>query len=257
MTPALRAILEAIPTVGETATRRALGKFLVALPDGECIARVTSEPAADGSGCSLHFAVRRNCIRLAGDLLEHGASSSEVDAAGNQPLHLAAQQASYDLCQLLIDFGADMEARTKSGETALALAARLGHTLTARVLIEGGADVNCSDRDGWTPLHYAAFGGYSDLCDLLLNRNADAKTLTKEGEGEAPDCAASLARLRNYQDLADTLELAMDAQTPPPGLDSTAAADFDELLRSNPADQRFLEALKIQHGLYGGPALLD
>ena len=256
MTAALRAILDAIPTVGETATRRALGKFLASLPDCESITQVASEPASDGSGCALHFAVRRNCIRLAGDLLEHGASSSEVDAGGNQPLHLAAEQASYDLCQLLIDFGADLEARTKSGETPLALAARHGHTLTARVLIEGEAQVNCSDREGWTPLHHAAHGGYSDLCDLLLNRNADAKALALGREGEAPACAASLARLRNYQDLADTLELAMEAQSPA-APDAAAAADFDELLRSNPADQQFLEALRIQHGFDGDRALLD
>lgn len=252
MTPQLRAIFEAIPTVGEMATRRALGRFLASLEDTETIAQVIGEPAADGTGCALHFAVRRNCLQLTRDLLEFGASGSAVDAEGNQPLHLAAALASYDLCRLLIDFGVDLEACTGSGETALALASRLGHTLTARVLVEGGADVNSCDREGWTPLHHAASGGYSDFCELLLNRGADANTLTKEREGAVPACAASLARIRNHQDLADALELAMEAQTPLP-----APLDFDDLLRGNPADQRFLEALKIQHGLFGDPALLD
>ena len=48
MTPQLRAIFEAIPTVGEIATRRALGRFLASLEDTESIAQVIGEPAADG-----------------------------------------------------------------------------------------------------------------------------------------------------------------------------------------------------------------
>jgi len=207
---------------------------------------VLSTSAEDGAGSSLHFAIRRNCVRLVSELLEQGASTSTVDGAGNQPLQAAGGQASYEICQLLVDFGADLEVQTKAGETALALASRLDFVLTARALIESGACVNCYDKDGWMPLHNAAFGGFSDLCDLLLSKNAEATALTRD---ETPECAASIARARNYQNLADMLELAMDTQTTLTIANAANVADFDQIVQNSPSDQFFLESLKIQHTL--------
>ena len=88
---------------------------------------------------SLFSAVDANCIALATELLDYGASVDARDRLGAKPLSHAARSGHLEMVDLLLARGAPIDARNLAGATALYFAAEAGHPSIAQRLMERGA----------------------------------------------------------------------------------------------------------------------
>ena len=90
---------------------------------------------------TLFSAADGNCIGLATELLDFGASVDARDRLGARPLSHAARFGHLEMVDLLLARGAPIDARNLAGATALYYAAEGGRTSVAQRLIGRGADV--------------------------------------------------------------------------------------------------------------------
>jgi ankyrin repeat protein len=119
-----------------------------------------------------------NCINLATQLLDQGASIDARDRIGAKPLSHAARSGHLEMLDLLLARGAPIDARDLNGATALYYAAERGHGPIVQRLIERGADVKLSGKSGVSPIAAAAYAGRDSIVAMLLAHGAD---------GHAPD----------------------------------------------------------------------
>jgi uncharacterized protein len=131
---------------------------------------------------TLFSAVDANCLDLATQLLDQGASVEARDRLGARPLSHAAKAGHLGLVDLLLARGAPIDARNLAGSTALYLAAEGSHILIAQRLIERGADVKLAGRSGITPIAAAAYAGNDIIFDALLARGADERAPDDTGK---------------------------------------------------------------------------
>jgi uncharacterized protein len=122
---------------------------------------------------TLFSAVDGNCIALATELLDHGASVDARDRLGARPLSHAARFGHLEMVDLLLAHGAPIDARNLAGATALYFAVEGGHTPVVQRLIERGADVKLTGRSGISPVAAAAYVGNDTIVETLLARGAD------------------------------------------------------------------------------------
>ena len=80
---------------------------------------------------ALFSAADGNCIALATDLLDHGASVDARDRFGARPLSHAARFGHLEMVDLLLARGAPIDARNLAGATALYFAAEGGRSLSS------------------------------------------------------------------------------------------------------------------------------
>ena len=97
----------------------------------------------------LHFAVSRDDIKAAKNILENG--KVEINAMrppGVSPLHQACATGSLECIDLLLRHGASVELKTWQGQSALQVAARYGHFEVAELLLQNGANMD-DIKDGF------------------------------------------------------------------------------------------------------------
>jgi uncharacterized protein len=133
---------------------------------------------------TLFGAVDRNCVELASQLLDQGASVDARDRLGARPLSHAAQAGHIEMVDLLLQRSAPINARNLAGSTALFAAAERGQTTVVQRLIDRGADASLRGRSGISPVSAAAFAGRAALVQLLLDHGGDA--LTPDDTGKTP-----------------------------------------------------------------------
>src|ERR1700716_497626 len=131
---------------------------------------------------TLFSAVDGNCINLATELLDHGASVDARDRFGARPLSHAASFGHLQMVDLLLARDAPINARNLAGATALFFAAERGHTAIVQRLIERGADVNFVGRRGVSPVSAAAYVGNDSIVEALLARGADERAPDETGK---------------------------------------------------------------------------
>jgi uncharacterized protein len=131
---------------------------------------------------TLFSAVDANCIALATELLDFGASVDARDRLGARPLSHAARSGHLEMVDLLLARGAPIDARNLAGGTALFFAAEAGHPSIAQRLIERGADVKLAGRSGISPIAAAAYAGNDEIVAALLARGADERTPDETGK---------------------------------------------------------------------------
>jgi uncharacterized protein len=131
---------------------------------------------------TLFSAVDGNCIALATELLDHGASVDARDRLGARPLSHAARFGHLEMVDLLLAHGAPVDARNLAGATALYFAAEGGHTSVVQRLTERGADVKLAGRSGVSPIAAAAYVGNETIVEALLARGADERTPDDTGK---------------------------------------------------------------------------
>jgi uncharacterized protein len=131
---------------------------------------------------TLFSAVDANCIALATELLDYGASVDARDRLGAKPLSHAARSGHLEMVDLLLARGAPIDARNLAGATALYFAAEAGHPSIAQRLIERGADVKLTGRSGISPVAAAAYSGNDEIVAALLARGADERTPDDTGK---------------------------------------------------------------------------
>jgi ankyrin repeat protein len=130
----------------------------------------------------LFSAVDGNCIALATELLDHGASVDARDRFGARPLSHAARFGHLAMVDLLLARGAPLNARNLAGATALFFSVEGNHTPVALRLIERGADVNLAGRSGVTPVAAAAYRGNNTIVEDLLAHDADDRVPDQTGK---------------------------------------------------------------------------
>lgn len=140
---------------------------------------------------TLFAAADRNCVNLAGQLLDQGASVDARDRLGARPLSHAAQSGHLEMVDLLLQRGAPINARNLAGSTALFAAAERGQTAVVRRLIDRGADVSLKGRSDISPVAAAAFAGRASLVKLLIEHGADARSPDDTGKTPIIYAAAS------------------------------------------------------------------
>jgi uncharacterized protein len=140
---------------------------------------------------TLFAAADRNCVNLAGQLLDQGASVDARDRLGARPLSHAAQSGHLEMVDLLLQRGAPINARNLAGSTALFAAAERGQTAVVQRLIDHGADVSLKGRSDISPVAAAAFAGRASLVKLLIEHGADAHSPDDTGKTPIVYAAAS------------------------------------------------------------------
>jgi len=131
---------------------------------------------------ALFSAADGNCIVLATELLDYGASVDARDRFGARPLSHAARFGHLTMVDLLHARDAPINARNLAGATALYFAAEGGHVLVAQRLIELGADVSLTGRSGISPVAAAAYAGSDVIVEALIKHGADERVADDTGK---------------------------------------------------------------------------
>jgi ankyrin repeat protein len=145
----------------------------------------------------LHLAIRRNRLKLAGILLEHGADADTEKDEVVAPLYILSESSIEEegdilkLAMLLLEHGADVNRRDNANETPLHLAIRRNRFKLAGALLENSADAIAVNSKGQTPLHTLSEGQVYDegdtlkLAVLLLNQDG-VEVNKRDRDGETP-----------------------------------------------------------------------
>jgi ankyrin repeat protein len=185
---------------GETVLYRhimLLSSIVVALLSGGSVAHADSEQCQELGrrfeiakpqitamevSLTLFSAVDGNCIAMATELLDHGASVDARDRFGARPLSHAARFGHLRMVDLLLARNAPINARNLAGATALYFAAEGSHTLIAQRLIERGADVELAGRSGVSPVAAAAYAGNDVIVEALIAHGANERATDETGK---------------------------------------------------------------------------
>jgi uncharacterized protein len=160
---------------------------------------------------TLFSAADRNCVDLATELLDQGASVDARDRLGARPLGHAARSGHVEMVDLLLARGASLDARDLSGATALYEAAERGQSSVVQRLIERGADVNLTGRSGVSPVAAATYAGRDSIVKFLLAHGADGRAPDNTGKPPVIYAAAS-ARLEIVKQLVAAGKLDLNAR---------------------------------------------
>ena len=142
---------------------------------------------------TLFSAADANCIGLANELLDYGASIDARDRLGARPLSHAARFGHLEMVDLFLAHGAPIDARNLAGATALYFAAEGGHLAVAQRLMERGADVRMTGRSGLSPIAAASYAGSDEIVAALLAHGADERVADDTGK---PPIVYAAARAR-------------------------------------------------------------
>ncbi len=140
---------------------------------------------------TLFSAADGNCVNLATQLLDQGASVDARDRIGARPLSHAARSGHLEMVDLLLARGAPIDARDLNGATALYYAAERGHASVVQRLIERGADVKLTGKSGVSPVAAAAYAGRDSIVGILLAHGADGNAPDDTGKPPVVYAAAS------------------------------------------------------------------
>ena len=134
-------------------------------------------------------------------LLERGARTDCLDAAGMSPLHHAALRGHQNaLLQLLYAKAPlNLAVRDDGMDTVLHLAARNGHESCVKALVyyaehhnaSSTLRLNAQNRSGDTALHLASRWGYLEIASILVGCGADAHGVRNRRRENAFECAHS------------------------------------------------------------------
>jgi ankyrin repeat protein len=185
---------------------------------------------------TLFSAADRDCVTLATQLLDQGASVDARDRIGGRPLSHAAKSGHLEMVDLLLARDAQINARDLNGATALYLAAERGHASVVGRLIERGADLNLTGRSGVSPVAAAAYAGRDSIVGILLAHGADAHTVDDTGKAPLVYAAAG-GRLDIVKQLMTATRVDLNARY---------ANDLTLLMWASGPDQAVPEAQAIE-----------
>jgi ankyrin repeat protein len=132
-----------------------------------------SAPQVDGA-TALHWAVYRNDVEMADQLIRAGANVKAANRDGVTPLAMAALYGNPAMITRLLKAGAEATQIGPNGQTVLMLAARNGNPDAVKVLLEGGAKVNARETlRGTTALMWAVEQRHPEAVKVLLAGGAD------------------------------------------------------------------------------------
>ena len=151
---------------------------------------------ADGA-TALQWAVYRDDLEMAGDLIAAGADIKLANREGATPMYLAALHGSAPMIEKLLKAGADGNQLGPEGETPLMLSARTGNLEAIRVLLDHHADVNAKDKlRGTTALMWATDQVHPEAVKLLIEHGASVSAQTEIDTRNARNNLANTVKQR-------------------------------------------------------------
>ncbi|CAM9314744.1 unnamed protein product, partial [Hapterophycus canaliculatus] len=219
-------------------------------PDGPGL--LHPDDTRDARGCTaLHLAAMHGRSEIARVLLEAGASTESVVAAGENegltPLRLAAERGHLSTVRALLEAGAETGAEDLVDRaTCLHAAAEAGHTEVVVELVRGGAKLESRAVSGQTPLRWALSMGRAGAAAALLEAGADPDAPDRRGAC----CLHAVAALKPEDDSSGGTGGGMVDKLP----SSSSPASMAQLLLSagaTPNLGRGGERLHFPHA--GGP----
>lgn len=184
---------------------------------------------------TLFAAADRNCVDLATQLLDQGASVDARDRLGARPLSHAARAGHLEMVDLLLQRGAPINARNLAGSTALYVAAERGQLSVVQRLIDRGADLDLKGRSGTSPVAAAAFAGRAPLVKVLLAHGADGRTPDDTGKPPIIYAAAS-----------GQLDIVKQLLAPNVDINARYANDLTLLMWASGPDENVAEAQALE-----------
>ena len=204
-TTAVRAVLEKLPTYGETVVFVASHESCKGNHD-ECLALLLPyvETTQVGFGILLSECVHANHVACTEVLLKHWKSVCSKVAfvpqvsehrVGEADISCPAMWSDPAVCRVLIDAGADIETKDERGRSPLRYACASGALEVVKMLVEAGAGVRVPDDEGVICLQDAADSGHIEIVRYLVglpevdvnHRDSDDYTALHcaSGEGDA------------------------------------------------------------------------
>jgi uncharacterized protein len=160
-----------------------LGTFAVTAALFVSAATIGAQNRMDPDGTTpLHWAVHRNDLKAAANLIRTGADVNATNRYGVPPLSLAATNGDVAMLELLLKAGANPNAAQSEGETVLMTAARTGVPGAVKTLLAHGADVNAKESwRGQSALMWAAAEGHAEAIQVLLEAGAQVNARSNAG----------------------------------------------------------------------------
>jgi len=163
-------------------------------------------PQVDGA-TALHWAVYRNDLDAAGQVIRAGAKADVANREGVTPVAMAALYGQSQMLEALIKAGADAKQKNGRGETLVMFAARSGNPDAIKRLVASGADVNAKETvRGTTALMWAVEQRHPSAVKILVELGAEvgAKSagagLPRNYMAPRVDTAAVDAAAKRHQD---------------------------------------------------------
>ncbi|KAF7711089.1 protein TANC1 isoform X2 [Silurus meridionalis] len=114
-------------------------------------------------------------------LLEQGATITQPNRRGVNPIYTAVKHGHTQVVELLLQHGAELDVSDKHGRSLLMVAASEGHVTTVDFLLSQGACMSAVDKEGLTPLSWACLKGQKGVVELLVDRGAQIDHADKNG----------------------------------------------------------------------------
>ena len=156
-----------------------------------------NEPLASSGLTPLGYAVSREAVSSAGELLALGAdpNKSVRSGGGTTPILLAVRRNSGSgIVRMLVSHGAYVNGGSSDSDTLLEAVMRPSAGMV-EVLLAAGANVNWrSRRYGVAPIHMAALLGYTKICQILLAHGARIAVETRDGQSALNAAAQGLSK---------------------------------------------------------------
>lgn len=154
----------------------------------ECIKQGVSVDAVAGNKQTpLMWAVIRDWVPAARDLLNAKATLNSKDSLGATPLMIAVQHRSYKSILLLMHKGAEIRAAMladgdKNGCTSAHWAAYKGDLTALKLLTYFKADLSALDSSKMMPLHRAVCASQSMVVEFLITQKSDPHAKNADGK---------------------------------------------------------------------------
>ncbi|MBK1721063.1 hypothetical protein CKO23_02195 [Thiocystis violacea] len=150
----------------------------------------------------LHVAARDGRVRIARELVEHGADPQTRDAAGQTAMRVALTNGRTQVAQMLIEHGAALDAQAMLAEL---VEAGVADRDSFALLLRRGASLNQRDAGGRTLLHLAIAAGQLDTVARLIMLGADVSE--PSAQGQRPLTLALELASRGGKDSRDIVDL--------------------------------------------------
>ncbi|CAG9983092.1 unnamed protein product [Clonostachys byssicola] len=173
----------------------------------DLVKRLLSYPDPVSLWNNLHFAISKNNISLATDLIQRGADIAAAHSGGDNALHIAVNffKGDSSIIKLLLrQPRVNSAAENMKSQTALHFACRSSNLEVISMIVQQpGVSVAHADGDGRTSLHYTCYNespGILSIVKLLIDMKVPINQTTRNGH-----TTLSLALRRKRFDIASML----------------------------------------------------
>ncbi|KAM8905288.1 ankyrin repeat and protein kinase domain-containing protein 1 isoform 2-T2 [Spinachia spinachia] len=160
--------------------KREFGTFRLSVTKEDVCSQFSGEKSL------LHYTVASGDAESVEHVLSLGAEVNYTTARGYTPLFIAVLHRLQDIILLLLEHGASTTQVDEDHWTVLHFAAQSGDDRVVRFLLAKGAVPHAREKKGWMPLHLACQNGHDTVVRVLLSRLSEELAGQGEAQGRRP-----------------------------------------------------------------------